>query len=66
MITKLAMTLRIKITNIQSPKTSVAAEIWQEISTGQQKYWRASDFLYLPIAAVLQTLSRLSRNGKLE
>jgi hypothetical protein len=60
------MTLRIEITNIQSPKTFAAAEIWQEISTSQQKYWRSSDFPHLPIAAVLQTLSKLSRNGKLE
>jgi Family of unknown function (DUF6088) len=60
------MILRTEKTSIQSQKTSTAVEIWQEISSSQQKYWRASDFSHLPIAAVLQTLSRLSRNGKLE
>jgi hypothetical protein len=60
------MILRTEKTNIQNPKTSAAVEIWQEISSSQQKYWRASDFPHLPIAAVLQTLSRLSRDGKLE
>jgi hypothetical protein len=56
----------VKETRIQNPTSSAAISVWQEISSGAQKYWRPSDFPHLPKAAVLQTLSRLCRAGRLE
>jgi hypothetical protein len=56
----------VKEARTQNPTFSAAVSVWQEISSGAQKYWRPSDFPHLPTAAVLQTLSRLCRAGQLE
>jgi hypothetical protein len=50
---------------IQQP-TSAAGNIWHQISSGDREYWRASDFPHFPTAAVMQTLSRLCKAGKLQ
>lgn len=45
--------------------SSIAERIRQQILSGGERYWRLRDFPDLPPGAVVQTLSRLARSGKL-
>ncbi len=46
--------------------TSVADTVRRRIEAGGERAWRLSDFRGMPFTAVAQSLSRLTRQGKLE
>jgi len=53
---------------IASPKTRRGTADWvrQRVERGGERLWRFEDFGGLPVTAVAQALSRLTRNGQLE
>ena len=46
-------------------KNSAASTIHSRVANGGERYWRVSDFGDLPVLAVSQTLSRLTKSGVL-
>jgi hypothetical protein len=63
MITSQAAT----VTNYQSSsKANIAATVRRLIEEGGERFWRVSDFEAMPVLAVSQALSRLTKSGILQ
>lgn len=52
--------------NTSSYTTSFAEKVREQIESNGEKIWRLADFKNMPLTAVAQTLSRLSRRGEIQ